>query len=250
MPLWLGVLGGLCLTSDGFPVLGVAGQRRSLAVLAILAVHEPRGVSRDKACALLWPEADEAQARNRLKQALCALRREIGADAIVGTTQLRLGAAIVSCDLVELKRELALGRPDRAGLLYAGPFLDGFHIGGGADAFERWTEDERRGIARDVADMLRCQADAATKRQDHDQAREWWRRLAALDPLDARYARGVVTAELAVGNRAGALQHIVSYRRSVRCELGLPIDPDIAALETRLRAPSDRSHANSFGDAG
>ena len=249
MAVRLGVLGGLCLTSDGCPLRGVAGQRRSLALLAILAVHEPRGVSRDKACALLWPDADEAQARNRLKQSVYALRRELGADAIVGTTQLRLGADAVSCDLVDLQHELALGRPHRAALLFAGPLLDGFHIGGEAEAFERWADDERRSLTRCVADILRSEADSATRRGDHDQAREWWRRLAALDPFDARYARGVVMAEIAVGNRAGALRHIASYQRTVRRELGLPIDPDIHALEMHIRASSDRAHAPALGDA-
>jgi DNA-binding SARP family transcriptional activator len=239
MALRLRVLGGLCLTKHGSPVHGVAGQRRSLALLALLAVHEQRGLSRDKVCAVLWPNADACQARNRLKQAVYSLRRELGTEAILGTIQLRLGTHVVTCDLVDLRRELALGRPDRAVSLFEGQFLDGFHIGGEAEAFERWADDERRALARFVADILRSQADVAAKREDHEDARYWWRRLAALDPLDARYARGVAMAELAVGNRAGALQFIASYQKSVHSELELPIDPDLHALATWIRASTD-----------
>jgi hypothetical protein len=44
-----------------------------LALLALVAGHGDQGVSRDKLLAYLWPESDEARARNSLKQVLFGL---------------------------------------------------------------------------------------------------------------------------------------------------------------------------------
>src|SRR6476660_4001050 len=85
------VLGGLCVSSDGGLLAGDAAQRRHLALLAVLSVHWKTGISREKLAALLWPESDEPNARNSLKQALHILRRELGPDVVSGVSQLRLG---------------------------------------------------------------------------------------------------------------------------------------------------------------
>src|SRR2546426_9334439 len=50
-------------------------------------------------------------------------------------------------------------------------------------------------------------ATAATARRDHPAAEEWCRRLTALDPLNSRYALGLVKALTAAGDRAGALRY-------------------------------------------
>src|SRR6185503_15476783 len=58
----LRVLGGLALIGPDGPIGGRAGQRRRLALLAILAHARGRPVSRDKLIALLWPETDTERA--------------------------------------------------------------------------------------------------------------------------------------------------------------------------------------------
>src|SRR5262245_23456724 len=126
----LTVLGGASLTRSGSAMTGVASQRRSLALLAVLAVNEGRGISREKLTALLWPDADDESARNRLKQAIHVVRRELGADAVLGVNELRFGSSVVSCDLIDFERCLAAGELEAATAMYAGPFLDGFHAGG------------------------------------------------------------------------------------------------------------------------
>jgi DNA-binding SARP family transcriptional activator len=235
----LRVFGGLCLTRGGLPVHGAARQRRSLALLAVLAAHDDRGISREKLGALLWPEASSSQVRNRLKQAVYALRRDLGDQSVLGTTQLRLGRDAISCDLVDFRHELALGRLDSAVRLFDGPFLDGFHIGGHSEEFDLWVDAERRCLDRRAAEILWSLAESATRQGDHTAALVWCRRLASLDPLDGRYARAVATAELAVGNRAGALQHIALYERSLHRELELPVDADLQALAMCIRTTTD-----------
>jgi DNA-binding SARP family transcriptional activator len=53
--LHLTTFGGLSVEIDGTPGSGAAQQRKTLALLALLAVAGPRGLSRDRLIALLWP---------------------------------------------------------------------------------------------------------------------------------------------------------------------------------------------------
>ncbi|MDQ3427736.1 MAG: protein kinase, partial [Gemmatimonadota bacterium] len=67
---------------------------------------------------------------------------------------------------------------------------------------------------------------------------QWWRRLAALDPLNSRVALELMGALAAAGNPAGALQHARVYETMMREELGTGPDPAVSALVSRLRAGS------------
>ena len=127
--LYLLTLGQLSLHRDGDPVPGFDSQRQGLALLAILGAEG--AVSRDRLLALLWPERDTGHARGSLKQALHHLRR------LLGTPDLLHGQAILSLNPAEIETDVgrfvsALERHDHGAAiaLYAGPFLDGVHLGG------------------------------------------------------------------------------------------------------------------------
>jgi DNA-binding SARP family transcriptional activator len=211
-------------------------QRRRLALLAILATGK-RGISRDRLLVLLWPEADNESARNNLKQALFAIRRELGPDALAGEShEIRLTPAVWECDRWEFETAVAEGAFDRAVTAYGGPFLDGFHIGGEAEEFERWAEAERAGLAmayREALEGVAAQADA-----DHDwpAACRWWRRLAGLEPFDSRVALALMNAMALSGNSAGALQHARVHQDLVRQEVGIDPDPTVDELADRIRS--------------
>ena len=49
--LFLRTFGGLSLENGGRPIIGAAAQPRRLAVLAVLAVADDAGLSRDQLCA-------------------------------------------------------------------------------------------------------------------------------------------------------------------------------------------------------
>ncbi len=59
----LRTFGGLALDRDGTLLDGA--QRKSLALLAVLAARPSKGVGRDRLMALLWPESDTEHARGR-----------------------------------------------------------------------------------------------------------------------------------------------------------------------------------------
>jgi DNA-binding SARP family transcriptional activator len=234
--LSLTTLGGLSASRPRADNTVAHLQRRRLALLAVLATGK-RGISRDRLLLLLWPEADSESARNNLKQALFAIRRELGADALTGEAQeIRLNPEVWECDRWVFETALAGGAFDRAVAAYGGPFLDGFHISGEAEEFERWAEAERAGLATahvEALEALATQADAAS---DWPTACRWWRRLATLDPLDSRFALGLMNALVLSGNSAAALQHARVHEDLVRQEAGIDPDPAVAALAAWIRS--------------
>src|SRR3989304_5270610 len=68
--------------ADGAPVGGGGMEPRRLALLALLALPPKRTVSRAELTRYLWPTRDVKQARQLLNQALFAISKTLGDDAI------------------------------------------------------------------------------------------------------------------------------------------------------------------------
>jgi DNA-binding SARP family transcriptional activator len=151
----LQTLGSAVVTrSTGEPLGGAATQRRTVALLAVLAVAGETGLTRDKLIGLLWPEAEPDRARHSLTQALYAARRALGADELfkVGT-DIRLNDACISSDIRDFETALRSGDLRRAVELYRGPFLDGFFVTDSPE-FEHWTSAQRERFQTKVAGAL------------------------------------------------------------------------------------------------
>lgn len=233
--LLIKTLGGLAVYDGARALSGAAQQPRRLAILALLARAGDRGVSRDRLLAMLWPEADEERARRGLNQALYALRQDLGSeDAITGNRDLRLDNSLVDSDVRLFTEERAAGRFEAAAERWGGPFLSGFNLPG-VPEFERWMESERSVLAHDYAELLETLALRAKDRKDLAGAVPWWRRLAALDPLNARNAEGLMRAQAAAGDEAGALRQAEIFAAFYEAEFGVAPDPRIAALADRIR---------------
>jgi DNA-binding SARP family transcriptional activator len=217
------------------PVSDSPVPRRALALLVLLAAAPAGGVSRDALTAYLWPESDEEHARSALRQALHTLRRELALpELVVGGVTLRVNPALLTSDIREFDDARAAGELERALACYRGPFLDGFHVGG-VPEFERWVERQRVEYTSRTAGVLEALARGSDLRGEAGAAVEWWRRLAALDPLDSRIATGLMRALAAAGNPAGALMHAQAHETLVREELGVAPDAAFTALMARIR---------------
>ena len=218
--LHLKTFGGLSVEIDGVPGTGAAQQRKTLALLALLAAAGQRGLSRDKLIAALWPETDGGHGRGLLKQACYALRRDLQApDLFLGSIQLRLNPAVISSDVESFACALEKRDPERAVSCYTAPFLDGFYLNGGGE-FEDWAETERARLAGQCRAALEMLSAEATERGEHRVSADWWRRLLQLDPLSSRAALGLMTALDQAGERAEALRCGQAYGELMRSELG------------------------------
>src|SRR4029077_10467687 len=77
-------------------------------------------------------------------------------------------------------------------------------------------------------------------RGDHSRAADLWRRLATLDPLNARVALGGMHALVAAGDRAGALQFARVHEAWLREDFDAAPDHSVVELAKRLRGASDQ----------
>jgi DNA-binding SARP family transcriptional activator/TolB-like protein len=238
--------------SDG--AVGPASeQRKPLALLVLLAMAGPRGRTRDELVAFLWPNADADSGRKSLKQTVYALRRDLGADQLIlsrdGDQRLALNPEIASTDAAEFERAIERNALELAVELYGGPFLDGFSIRASAE-FDHWIDAERLRLSSLFAVVLERLAARAESTPDYARAGEWWRRLAAMKPLDSRIASRLIECLAADGDRTAALMHARVHQTLLREELDAAPDPAITALEHALRSGAGSTRHGVFPAVG
>ncbi|MEO5588884.1 MAG: winged helix-turn-helix domain-containing protein, partial [Gemmatimonadaceae bacterium] len=192
-------------TEGGDLLKGAAAQRRRVALLALLALAEDRGVTRDKILGYLWPENDTEHARNLLNVAVYTLRKSLGEQSISSDAEgLRINPRLVGSDVADFGAAIERDDYEAAVTHYSGPFLDGFFVGD-APEFERWVERERDRLGGLYGGAVESLANRSELAQDFDQAAEWWKSRAAYDPYDSRVTIRLMQALDASGNTAAAL---------------------------------------------
>jgi DNA-binding SARP family transcriptional activator/TolB-like protein len=246
--LRLQTLGSVFVAADGQPLGGAASQRRTLALLAALAVAGEAGLSRDKIVGLLWPDTDPERARHSLTQALYAARRALEADDLFTVNaDVRLNRQRLVCDVNELETALDAGDLERAMALYTGPFLDGFFLSGSSE-FEQWSSLQRGRLESRVIQALERLAENAETEGNYRRAAEWRKRISTIRPFDSGNTVKLMAALVESGDRAGALQQARVHEVLLREQLDLEPDVAVLALAKKLRQPHEPLAAN-IGDA-
>jgi DNA-binding SARP family transcriptional activator/TolB-like protein len=241
--LQLGLLGGVSLEGGRSALSGRAAQRHRIALLALLAVAHPRALSRDKLVGYLWPESDARHARNLLSQAVHALRRALGTDAILSTgDELRLNPDVITSDVWQFQEALAGADAERAVALYAGPLLDGFFLPDSAE-FERWIDFERDRLRELFLQALRSRVEAADMAGDPAGKVAWLRRLAAEEPYNSGVTLLLMNALQAAGDRAGAIRQAEAHAALLRQEFDAEPTPEVVELTEQIRAGTGASEA-------
>ena len=235
------LLGGASLRSGDTPVSGPPAQRHRVALLTLIVAAWPRALSRERAMSLLWPERDTANARRLLNLAVHVLRSTLGEGAIASTGDgLLLNPSLLSCDLHELRAAIGANASERVVRLYTGPLLDGFHLDESTD-FGYWLDERRNEINHAYVGALLALAARQEQSGDVHGRLGTCRRLVAVDPHSAVYAKALMNALDAAGDRAGAIQYASDYARRMRGDLDLEPQPEVLALAEQLRvAPARR----------
>lgn len=228
------------LEGSGPHVSGRIVQRRQLALLSALALAPGRKLSRDRLLALFWPESDAERARHNLADSVYVVRKELGDEAVAGVgDDLFLNPDCIATDVDDFLGALSRGDDEAAVAAYCGPLLDGFHLGQ-AGEFDRWLDGERDRLSRAYCAALERLANAAARPAD---AVEWWRRLAAVEPLNTRVTLALMRALAAAGDRAAAIRHAHVHAALLESELEAAPDPEVAALAASLRDAPSRDDA-------
>lgn len=229
-------LGTLDLRSEATQVRSILAQPKRLALLAYLAVAEPRGFhARERLLALFWPESDEERARNSLRQSLHYLRRSLGDGVIVsrGDHEVAIAVDSLRCDAVAFDEALAAGRPAEALDLYQGDFLAGLFVDD-APGVEQWIEDLRTRYRRAAVRAASTASAIEEARGGRSAAILLMRRALAIDPHDEGSLADLLTLHERAGNRTGAVQDFEAFRKRLDAELGLEPSAATRALMDRI----------------
>lgn len=226
----LQLLGGLDLASLDLPATARARRRHPMMLLAVVAAAAPQPVTRDRLMALLWPESDADRASNSLRQALHALRRDLGEDLFLpeSTSGLRLDPDRLRVDLWSFREAVAHKSYEEAVATHRGAFLDGMHAGTLIE-FNRWADTERAVVERAYLDALDALGRHAERDARWNDAVTWRRRQAAADPCSSRAALGLLRALTAAGDKPGALAYAAVHESFLRAHL--EVEPDRAVTD-------------------
>src|SRR5689334_22051535 len=186
--------------------------------------------------ALLWPERDLVKARRLLNLAVHVLRSALGEDAILSTNDgLLLNPTALTCDLHELRAAISANDPERIARCYTGALLDGFHLDESSE-FAYWLDERRSELVHAFTGALRVVAEDQERNGDMHGRVSTFRKLVAAHPHSGLYARALMRALDAAGDRAGAIRHAAEHARRLELDLELPPDPEVQALAEELRA--------------
>ncbi len=215
----------------------ILAQSKQVAVLAILCVARHGSVRRDRLLSLLWPDLDDARARNGLSKAIHNCRRVLGDTAIGGrfAEEIALDASAWTCDLWEFDdansrgdRELALR------IALGGELLDGLFVPESA-AMEHWLDAQRARVRRIAVESASVLAEQEERDGNLERGAEHLRVAAGLSPLDERILRRRITLIDRLGDRAEALDAFAEFSLRLQRELEVEASPETLALVESMR---------------
>lgn len=210
---------------------------KRLSLLAYLSSSNSRGLHRrDTLVGLLWPDLDEAHARGALRHELYELRRCLGPGVLRGSGGEAVGIdpQRLWCDASSFEAAVDAGRLEEALELWRGGFLPGLHVSNGAE-FERWLDERRDRLVRQVVDAGRRLSVSAEEAADPAAAVSWARRLTELAPYDETGWQRLIQLLDRLGDRAGALVTYDALTARLRDELEVEPSPETRALVKRIR---------------
>ena len=225
--------------------------RKAIALLAYLAVTG-RPASRESLAALLWPEADGADARAALRRTLSVLNAGLGAGALsIDRGSVRLHDDETEFDLRRFRAALGRARGhrhesdaacqfciralDAALALDRGEFMSGFALRD-SEAFDEWQVAEAESHRRDLAGALERLARSLASAGVPERAIAAGRRWLELDPLHEPAHRLLMELLARAGEPAAAIHQYQDCVRILDRELGVVPLPETTELYEAIRA--------------
>jgi pimeloyl-ACP methyl ester carboxylesterase/DNA-binding SARP family transcriptional activator len=232
--------------------------KRGLALVAFLA-EAARKVSRLQVAALLWPQADEALARGRLRRLLHEVNASLGAELVQADADtVWLNAASSDTHTVRASARAVLDvlpeappadHIDRVLAPTAPLLLDGFAID--SDAFSEWLDAQRAEHQRLLMRALQSLAEHLAAGVDPQRAVDAAQRLIALDACSEGAYAALITALGHLGDAAAMESAYFRCAEVLRAELGVRpsvgVEAAYAAASARVRHESAPVLAPSQG---
>ncbi len=232
----LRALGAIDLRRDGTELAQILAHPKRTALLIYLNAARPYGFHRrDRLIQLLWPDTDEAQARNELNEAITGIRRELGENSIATRGEdVMLDPVFVRSDVRVL--EAAIDNTDhmRVVQLYQGTLADGFSLSD-SPAFEQWLDDERHRIRDNVANSAWILAEKSKNAGRKEDAAAFARSAAALTRDNEESLRRLMVFLGDSGDNIGALRAYDEFAIWLSSEKDADPAPDTDAIRDKIR---------------
>jgi DNA-binding SARP family transcriptional activator len=236
-------LGGSRISVAGRTIDASAwGYAKPRELLHFLLVHPPSG--KGAIGTALWPDADQQALRGAFHTTLNRLRRVIGAERVVyagGRYSIDPGRPLES-DVAAFRQALRDAKADPEGRerhlraavqAYRGEYLAG-------EAPGEWVVPVREQLQRSAERALLELGHLLLERDDAPAAVPAFRRALELDPLLESAHRGLMQAQVRLGEPARALRQFEVLRRTLRAELRADPAPGTTALAHRIRVVASR----------
>jgi DNA-binding SARP family transcriptional activator len=235
------LFGSFAVEVSGVDVTAKLPGRKGRAALAYLAIHA-QGASRDEFVNVLWPDKRPADPRANLRTLLSRIRDAIGTEALEDDRRLRLAGSAIWLDLSAAGDHVAAAtaaRHDRhaeAAVEHARAAVDILDRPFLPDLEGEWIDRIRRGLERDLGEMLACIADMGSivGGDFGDEAIAAARELVARDGYLERSHGLLMLALVRRGESAEALRAYESLRQQLLDELGTSPGAELQALHTAI----------------
>ena len=228
-------LGTLDVTMDGAAAPAELLWKKNIGLLLYLARAPKHRCTREQLIGLLWPDKDDAAARQSMREAVRVVRHYVGEDGLSTTGDvIQLLEGAVELDTDEFERLVKQHDWAHATLLITGEFVDGFKIPD-SSAFEDWLTVERSHWLGRSMEALLCHAEERLDAGDELGADEPLRRARILDPRSQRALRTHMRRLALADDRTGALRVFDDFLKDVQREGEVALEPETKALVERLR---------------
>src|SRR5262245_60125689 len=192
--------------------------KKNIALLLYLTRAPKRRCTREQIIGLLWPDKDDAAARQSVREAIRMVRHYVGEDRLTAAGDvIQLLDGAVDLDVDALERLVRQRAWSDATPLIQGRFLEGFKITD-ASGFEDWLQIERSHWNGRSLDALLGHAEERLHAGDELGAAEPIRKAQSIDPLSQRALRAALRRLANVGDTSGALSLFDAFLAQTRRE--------------------------------
>jgi DNA-binding SARP family transcriptional activator len=231
----IALFGGLDARLPTGRVIGLT-SRKAQALLADLAHGPGQQHTREKLATLLWGDAPAERARHSLRQALRALRKDLGQHGSVSLLieegqAVALNPVAADVDVSTFERLVGEGTPtalEEAMTLYRGDLLEG--LGVQEAPFEEWLLSERERLRELAQEGLARLLAHRMKAGLADDAIRVALRMLALDQTQESVHRALMGLYARQGRRGAALRQYQACVRTLQRELGAEPEPETRQL--------------------
>jgi DNA-binding transcriptional activator of the SARP family len=232
-PLMIRLFGPLQVLVHGEPMPRV--RSRSIEwLLALLVLRAGQRVSRTWLAGTLWPDSEEIQSLQNLRNALLSLRQALGDEAarIVSPTRDTLTLDLDGVDSDLKTFDDAIRRGGEMALRdavsnYTGLLLEG--------CFEEWVLLDRENRHQACLHALESLAQIAEERGDYAEALGHLRRAEGMDALRDNIQRALMRVLSRSGDTPAALFVYREYRQRLRREMNVEPDEETTRLFREIR---------------